>query len=64
MHGTNNKIDRCPTSKRFKTPFVYNISLSAIMPQESGEAKPRLQISQPLDSPQGVESVTVVEGVT
>jgi hypothetical protein len=45
------KIDRCPTGKRFKTPFVCNISLSAFMSQAI-EAKPRLPQSQPLDRTQ------------
>jgi hypothetical protein len=64
VHGTNNKIDRCPTGTRFKTPFVYNIWLSAIMLQAS-EAKPRLPESQPLRRTQGYDvMVTVMEGVS
>ena len=61
MHVTNNRIDRCPTGKRFKTPFVYNISLSAIMPQASG-AKPRLPKSRKTH-PRSILAFSKVVGV-
>jgi hypothetical protein len=57
------KIDRYPTGKRLKTPFVYNILHSAFVPQAI-EAKPRLPKSHPLDRTQSyVVLVTGMEWV-